>query len=157
MGDSSYPYQDDILSTVSPILHEPFLRLSAPISDIETPSTLTLTPASALSTLTAFILHADPSPVLISSLLTPIVTSLYALSALVDKKKTADPVLKENVKGLLATWGRVTMFEECLSGLWRIVEGEGGQWQVDIAGGITRVERSVYLLRTFERVTKDMN
>ena len=153
LGDNTYPYQDDMVSTISPILHKPFLLLSAPVSEIETPSTLILTPASALSTLTAFILHADPSPVLISSILTPIVASLYAINALVDEKKTADPVLKENVKGLLVTWGRVTMFEECLSNLWHIVEGEGGQWKLGLGGGISRAEKSVNL-RTFQLVAE---
>ena len=154
LGNNNYLYQDVIVSTISPILHEPFLLLPASVSAMDAQSTLILTPASALSTLTAFISHVDPSPVLISSILTPIVTSLYALMALVDKKKIADPVLKENVKGLLATWGRVTIFEECLSNLWRIIEGEGGQWKLDLGRGVARAERSVDLLHTFQPVAE---
>lgn len=133
-----------------PILHDPLLRISFLASStlsttvqLQRPS---LTPTAALSTLMTFLLHADPSPTLISTLLSPIMTSLYALSAHLDHTKTADPLLKECVNGLLATWGRVVVSEECLENLWRVIEGEGGEWNVDIAGEVKRVERSVILV-----------
>lgn len=69
--------------------------------------------------------------------------SLYALSAQINYMKTADPMLKESVRGLLATWGRVVELSECLENLWRVLEGAGGDWEVHIAGKIKKVERWV--------------
>lgn len=148
--DGSYKYKSIVVIITSSILHDPFLQirntteheLSQPAS---APSQLSydLTSATALSTLMTFILHADPSPILISVLLSPIIPALYALSAYMDRLKTADPLLKESVKGLLATWGRVVESHECLDTLWRVLEGEGGGWELDIAGEIKKVEKWV--------------
>ena len=55
--------------------------------------------------------------------------------------KTADPLLKESVNGLLATWGRVVVSMECFDNLWRVLEGAGGEWEINIAGEIRNVER----------------
>jgi hypothetical protein len=89
----------------------------------------------------ALILHTDPSPALISILLSPIMPSLYTLSDHMNRMKTADPLLKESVNGLLATWGRVVVSMECFDNLWRVLEGAGGEWEINIAGEIRNVEQ----------------
>jgi hypothetical protein len=60
-----------------------------------------------------------------------------------DYMKTTDPLLKESMRGLLGTWGRVVVSSECFDNLWRVLEGAGGNWEIDIAGEIRRVERCV--------------
>ena len=107
-------------------------RLSAP--------PLQLTPIIAIHTLQTFFTNTDPSPSLISNLLTPIVPPLYALLSTLELVKTSDPALKTTVRGLLRTWGRLVDTAEGIATLWLVVDGEGGQWHVNVAGEIIRVE-----------------
>lgn len=60
-----------------------------------------------------------------------------------DRVKTSDPALKESVKGLLTTWGRVVSVQEGVDMLWEIVCGEGGDWDINASGGIQRIDKSV--------------
>ncbi|KAJ7498954.1 hypothetical protein FB451DRAFT_1334528 [Mycena latifolia] len=83
-----------------------------------------------------------PSPALISSLMSPIVSALYSLLYHLDQIKTSDPSLKEMLRGLLETWGRVVNTTEGLAVLWSVIEGQGGEWRVDLEGQITRLEKS---------------
>lgn len=151
--DGSYKHQSFVVIITGGILHDPFFRIRNTTEHELSPPPSTplkvsydLTPTAALSTLMTFILHADPSPTLISILLSPIMPALYALSAYIDRLKTTDPLLKESVKGLLATWGRVVESQECFDTLWRVLEGEGGDWESDIAGDIKKVEKWVVSL-----------
>jgi hypothetical protein len=149
-SDNSYGHQALAASIIIPTLHEPFLQ-STPVGSQELPrdSPLSLhvrvhyplSPTEALSTLMTFIMHTDPSPTLISTLLSPIMPCLYALSAYMNRMKTTDPVSKEFVSGLLATWGRVVASDECFDSLWHVLKGAGGAWEIDIAGEIRKVER----------------
>jgi hypothetical protein len=59
---------------------------------------------------------------------------LYAALFCLDETKTSDPQMKENVRNILTTWGRLVGSEEAVSVLWTIVEDEGGEWQIDGEG-----------------------
>jgi hypothetical protein len=85
--------------------------------------------------------NTDPSPTLISSLLSPIASALYSLLYHLDQVKTSDPSLKEMLRGLLGTWGRVISTTEALAILWSIIDGEGGEWRVDLEGQINRLQK----------------
>ena len=147
--NSTYEHQALAASMVIPILHGPFLDVGTQELSQDSPSSLpakvqhALSPTAAFSTLVVFIMLADPSPTLISTLLTPIMPCLYALSAYMDRTKTTDPMLKESMNSLLATWGRVVVSSECFDNLWCVLEGVGGAWEIDIAGEIRAVERWV--------------
>lgn len=130
-----------------PALQRPFLDITAQSSLNNNPppptSVLQLTPSQAIRTLQNLLTNTDPSPALISNLLTPIVPSLYELSSALDLVKTSDPALKTTVRGFLRTWGRLVDTIEGIATLWLVVDGEGGQWQVNIVGEIARIERLV--------------
>ncbi|KAJ7700055.1 hypothetical protein B0H17DRAFT_276446 [Mycena rosella] len=112
-------------------LHPPLLSI-APISP----------PRTALTTIMMLVTNTDPSPALISSLLSPIVSALYSLLYYLDQIKTSDPSLTEMLRGLLGTWGRVVGATEALAILWSVIDGQGGEWRVDLEGEITRLEKS---------------
>lgn len=141
--DSGFTYQPLVCSLVLPVLHDPFLHTTHLQDEKDSSDTISisLTPTVALSTLMTFVLHTDPSPTLISTLLSPIMPSLYTLSAHMERTKTVDPLLKESMRGLLSTWGRVVMSKECFEQVMHVLEGAGGDWQINIAGEIQRVER----------------
>lgn len=133
-------------------LHRPFLAepSSAVVADDlveETPHTSDATPelssSEALDILQTLLTNADPSPTFITTLLTPIVPALYAILMHLEATKTSDPALKESVRGFLVTWGRVVGASEGIDTLWTVVLGEGGEWRVDVAGNLSRVQRCV--------------
>ena len=131
-------------------LHRPFLAepSSAVVADdLETPhtsdATPELSPSEAFAILQTLLTNADPSPTFITTLLTPIVPALYAILMHLEATKTSDPALKESVRGFLVTWGRVVGASEGIDTLWTVVLGEGGEWRVDVAGNLSRVQRCV--------------
>ncbi|KAJ3925617.1 MAG: hypothetical protein NXY57DRAFT_30897 [Lentinula lateritia] len=91
-----------------------------------------------LGNLTTLLTNSDPSPELISTLLSPIVRPLYGLLFHLDSIRTSDPELKEMVRGLLMTWSRITSSSEAIDILWTIFDDEGGQWHTDLEGGVRR-------------------
>ncbi|KAJ6613487.1 hypothetical protein B0H10DRAFT_1805501 [Mycena sp. CBHHK59/15] len=111
------------------ILHPPFLSINS-----------AWPPRAALSTIMLLITNSDPSPSLISALLTPIISALYGLLYHLDRVKTSDPSLKEMLRGLLGTWGRVIGVAEALVVLTSVIDGQGVYWRVDLDGQITRLE-----------------
>ncbi|KDQ64472.1 hypothetical protein JAAARDRAFT_116363 [Jaapia argillacea MUCL 33604] len=135
-----FPYFVLVSQLSFQILHGPFLDTPAEgLQSDPDDSQPRLTPADALSTLVVLITNTDPSPTLISSILGPIVPSLYALLDHLEGRKTSDPEVKESIRGLLTTWGRVVSNAEIVDGFWSIILGEGGHWSVDVAGGVQRV------------------
>ncbi|KAF7301652.1 RTP1-C1 domain-containing protein [Mycena indigotica] len=112
------------------LLHGPFLSFNTPCEAHK-----------LLDTLTTLVTNTDPSPTMISSLLSPIMSSLYSLLYTFDTTRTADPSIKEAVRGLLATWGRVIATEEALAILWSITAGEGGYWRIELDGKICHLEK----------------
>ncbi|KZV65023.1 hypothetical protein PENSPDRAFT_745220 [Peniophora sp. CONT] len=122
-------------SIVVPLLHAPFLRNT--MLDDGTPE-LHTSPTTALSLLQTLLANTDPSPTLISVLLSPIVPALYAILGALEKLKASDPAQKEGARGLLLTWGRVVGQDEAVALLWSCVEDRGGYWEADVAGNIKR-------------------
>ncbi|PIL37009.1 hypothetical protein GSI_00701 [Ganoderma sinense ZZ0214-1] len=124
---------DNVLSMIhDPILHGKQLTMDKGTGEISADA--------SLRTIQVLLTNTDPSPRLISTLFTPIVPSLYALYAYLEGNKTSDPLLRESLKGYLETWGRLVGSTEVISTLWRIVDGEGGNWRVDVAGTISKIE-----------------
>jgi hypothetical protein len=147
-ADSAFPYQAITSATILPLLHLPFARaaglcgtehvLDNPVSP---PSTVNyLTTAASLSTLVILVTNTDPSPVFISTLLSPIAPALYSLLYHLDRVKTSDPSLKESLNGLLATWSRVVSLHEGVNVLWTVLDCEGDDWQINTEGQISRLE-----------------
>jgi hypothetical protein len=122
-------------------LHDPILLITPDLSTSE--ETKALTPVEAIQVIQTLLTNTDPAPTLISTVLSPIVTSLYALLGTLAHMKTADPTLRELVRGLLVAWGRVVPTDEAVAILWACVDGQGGEWAFDIAGGVKRVEKCV--------------
>ncbi|KAI0772085.1 hypothetical protein BD413DRAFT_52804 [Trametes elegans] len=121
------------MEIVFPTLHEPILHGMGRMS-----------PMASLYAIQVLLTNTDPSPYLISALLTPVVPSLYSMYACLDQAKVSDPLLRETIKGFLSTWGRLVNSEEVLLTVWRIIDGEGSTWRVDVAGELSRVaEESV--------------
>jgi hypothetical protein len=103
----------------------------------------------ALSRLLVLIANCDPSPELITNLLTPIVAPLYSLLFHLSGQKTSDPRVKESVQGLLATWGKIVNAETAVNSLWGIVlQVDIIHWKIDMEGNIDRIESFV---RVFSR------
>jgi hypothetical protein len=119
-------------------IHRPFLQVteSSRGDDFVVSEQPSIT--SCISTLQTILINTDPSPVLLSTVFTPIAPALYAILMCLDSKKTADPALRETVKGLLGTWSRIVSAQEAEQVCWSIIEGEGGSWNVDIAGEIVQ-------------------
>ncbi|KIJ57123.1 hypothetical protein M422DRAFT_238692 [Sphaerobolus stellatus SS14] len=120
-----------------PLLHDPFLK-SPPIT--EQPSNTSdgapsrLSPVETLKTLETFLLHADPSPTELSTLLNPIAPELYTLLGMYRSSKTADPSVREPLSALLSTWGRVVASSNVIAAVWKIVCGDGGNWDISLDG-----------------------
>jgi hypothetical protein len=140
-ADGNARYHSLVSSILLSSLHDPILVITPDLSTSQ--ETKTLTPVEAIQVIQVFLTNTDPSPNLVSTTLSPIVTSLYALLGTLAHVKTADPTLRELVRGLLIAWGRVVPTDEAVAILWACVEGQGGEWTIDIAGGVRRVERYV--------------
>lgn len=110
--------------------HRPF----QPSSNMESQSSEELTAMDSLLALQTFLLNTDPSPQVISVLLTPIIPELYSLHTLYVTNKTADPSIRETIHGLLATWSRVVAPTEVVDGTWKIIFGYGGDWSLSPEG-----------------------
>lgn len=135
------PHQTAVARIVLPALQKPFLQITQQEDDAD--ARQAFSPATTLDILQTFLANTDPSPTLVSSVITPIVPALYTLSYSLHRVKSADPALAATLRGLLGTWGRLIGDAEGGAALWLIVDGEGGEWRVDVAGNVRRVERSV--------------
>ena len=128
------------------LLHDPIFL--TPFDTLSTETITTLSPVEAIQTIQTLLTNTDPSPTLVSTALSPIATSLYALLETLVRVKTADPALRESVRGLLLAWGRVVPADEAVAVLWACIDGQGGDWSVDFAGNVKRVEKYVCALFT---------
>jgi len=136
--------REESLNILLPRIHQPFLQTTElpPRDDVPEPKQLGIN--DGISTLQTILINIDPSPALISTVFTPIASALYAILGCLDSKKTTEPVLKETIKGLLGTWSRVVSSQEVERVCWDIIEGEGGNWKVDITGEIIQTARYFY-------------
>jgi len=122
------------------LLHDPILR----ITTLDTTETVpTLSPVEAIQAVQTLLTNTDPAPTLVSTVLSPIATSLYVLLSTLLNLKAVDPTLRESVRGLLLSWGRVVPADEAVAVLWACIDGEGGHWTVDLTGNVKRVEMCV--------------
>jgi hypothetical protein len=121
-----------------PLIHQALVV--KPVGRVEeaTKGNYYMTPSETLSVLIKLLRNTDPSPTLISDLLSPIAPSLYSIYEELERIKTADPEVKESVQNLLLTWGKLVGNTSGVVTLWRILNGEGGYWSVDIAGEIVQ-------------------
>ncbi|KAF8915866.1 hypothetical protein CPB85DRAFT_1217291 [Mucidula mucida] len=120
---------------IIPLLKDPFHVISSRTTSFAAPDCLLI--------LTMLITNTDPSPTLISTLLSPSVPALYSLQQYLEQKKASDPSVLERVRGLLQTWARVVETSECVGILWSIVVGgEQDGWHTDLEGNITRTTKS---------------
>lgn len=126
------------------LLHDPVLLITP--DSLSTEAILALSPLEAINIIQTFLTNTDPAPTLVSTILSPIATSLYALLGTLARTKTADPTLRESVRGLLLAWGRVVPVEEAVAILWACLDGQGGDWVVDISGNVRRVEKCVSII-----------
>jgi len=122
------------------LLHDPILLTTL---DTSTETVMTLSPVEAVQAVQTFLTNTDPAPTLVSIVLSPIATSLNALLGTLLNVKTADPTLRESVRGLLFSWGRVVPADEAVAVLWACIDGEGGYWTVDLTGNVKCVEKCV--------------
>ncbi|KAF9259487.1 hypothetical protein L218DRAFT_963519 [Marasmius fiardii PR-910] len=131
--ETSLPPRQIILSA----LHAPFLPVSPP--EREPPS---IPEASyALASLSILLANSDPSPQLISILLSPIIAPLYALLHHLDSSKTSDPSMRENVRDIIMTWFRISTVEDAVATLLFILNDHGGKLEVGFEGKVKRAER----------------
>ena len=122
------------------LLHDPILITTL---DTSTETVTTLSPVEAIQAVQTLLANTDPAPTLVSTVLSPIATSLYALLSTLLDLRIADPTLRESVRGLLLSWGRVVPADDAVAVLWACIDGEGGHWTVDLAGNVKRVEKCV--------------
>jgi len=132
-----------VSKTLFNLLHDPVLLITPDSQSMETITAYSFSPLEAIDIVQTFLTNTDPAPTLVSTTLSPIATSLYALLGTLARVKTADPTLRVSVRGLLLTWGRVVPVEEAVAILWACIDGQGGDWSVDISGSVRRVEKCV--------------
>jgi hypothetical protein len=97
--------------------------------------------AEVISIIEILISNADPSPTLMTILISPVVPSLYSLLYHLDRVKTSDPALKVSVKGILSTWGRIVPSEEAIEILMGVVHGSAIVWEPDSDGNLRRTTK----------------
>ncbi|KAH7887770.1 hypothetical protein F5I97DRAFT_1951957 [Phlebopus sp. FC_14] len=155
MLDLAFPHRLLISSIVLSIIHDPLLRIPPTLIDaVQMPDySLRMAPSQALSTLVILLLNTDPSPEFITLVLSPVVPALYALIFHLDRTKASDPVMKESVHGLLATWGRVVETHEGVDTLCSILQTERIHWEVDSAGDINRIAVQSSRIEKFNLLT----
>jgi len=132
------PHSTVASSTALTLLHRRFLYFGDSLPDIQ-PSQPGLTPRDALLSVVNLLANTEPSPNLISNLLSPLIPALYSLSFEVNQYKAADPQLKESVLGLLKSWGKIVDQPDGTRILWSIVEDDKDwEWNFDIEGNFWR-------------------
>ncbi|KAF9649373.1 hypothetical protein BDM02DRAFT_1873427 [Thelephora ganbajun] len=136
-----YKNREESLSILLPRVHRPFLQAAELLPREGIAEAEQFTTTGCISTLQTILINTDPSPALLSTIFTPITAALYAVLGCLDSKQTADPALKETVKGLLGTWSRIVSAREVEEVCWGIIEGGGGYWKIDITGDIVQTAR----------------
>lgn len=132
MLDPEFPHKKLVSSIALPIIHGSLTF--SPTCDSQNEgianSNELMRPSQALSTISTLLLNSDPSPILVTLVLSPILPSLYALMYYFDKTKASDPVLRDSVTALLMTWGRIVECHEGVEQLWLVLHGERVNWKI---------------------------
>lgn len=123
---------------VTPILRDilckPFITISPlPLPDRKNDTASIKTVSRAILLMSSLFVTADPSPVMIHLLLSPIIVPLYSLVQFLDERRGAvlnEPGTRELGRGLVLTWARVSGSKEAIRGWWNIIQGFGG-WALD--------------------------
>ena len=140
LSSNDTPHHELTSAIIYSFLHEPFHEAIEDIVDT-TSSSSQPTPASALSTLITLMSNTDPSPFLLTALLSPITPVLYSLFHHMEKVKTSNPSIRESLRGLLVTWGKIVGQPEGTDILWHIIESNEGEWHVDLDGHIRKLPK----------------
>ncbi|KAF8639852.1 hypothetical protein AX17_001107 [Amanita inopinata Kibby_2008] len=120
-------------------LHRPFLQLEGSNTAAGGPELQVISGLSlpmALSMLIPLVANMDPLPELLSRLLSPITPVLYSLLYYLESVKTSDPSLRESVRGLLITWGKIVDRAEGITYIWNIHQVDPILWDVDSDGNV---------------------
>ncbi|KAK1224380.1 hypothetical protein PQX77_012676 [Marasmius sp. AFHP31] len=125
--------------TILAILHSPFLHPKSSDNPQEEPGSTTST-TNPITTLSILLANLDPSPQLISSLLAPILSPLYALLYHLDSFKIADPTIREAIRDMLLTWFRVSSATEAVAILLFVLSDQHGRLKIGLDGEIRRVD-----------------
>ncbi|KAF9462618.1 hypothetical protein BDZ94DRAFT_1366131 [Collybia nuda] len=133
-NDGTFKHQHIASPIILNILHHPFQD-----NHLESEPSFNSNPLYRLITL---ISNTDPSPVFISALLTAIFPCLYSVLYNMDQAKTSDPNLKESLRGILITWGKIVDKSEGCVSLWSILGSGEALWKLDLDGQIRKYERS---------------
>jgi hypothetical protein len=67
--------------------------------------------------------------------------ALYSLFHHMEKVKTSNPSLRESLRGLLVTWGKIVGQPEGIDIIWHIIVSSEGGWQVDLEGHIRKLTK----------------
>lgn len=126
-------------SSILALLHAPFLELPLPKegrSGQPPPN-----PQETLEVIVTLLANAEPSPIFISKLLSPLIATLYGLSYDISQHKTVDPQLKESVSGLLKLWAKIVNQIEGQDILWSVIDGgKECDWKFDMTGNFWRIQ-----------------
>ncbi|KAF8524594.1 hypothetical protein BU17DRAFT_74714 [Hysterangium stoloniferum] len=156
MLSSNFQHNSITSDILLPILHRPFLSPPSPGETEASEATiLHLTPIDSLRTIETFLLHTDPSPTGLSTLLTPILPELYTLLSMYHASKIADPNIKESLQAMLNTWGRVVNSLDAVAGIWKIVSGFGGNWEINPEGSLALPSISLETAAKLEEKSMD--
>ncbi|KDR83776.1 hypothetical protein GALMADRAFT_236141 [Galerina marginata CBS 339.88] len=129
-------------SVVLEILHSPFIDRQH-IENQQISRQPVIWPREALLSLTNLVSNTEPSPLFISKILSPIVSSLYLLSYDLEQIKTVDPSLKESITSLLIAWGKIVDQTDGTNILWSIIRnGKDGQWKLNLEGQFWKIKNS---------------
>ncbi|KAK2466187.1 hypothetical protein APHAL10511_001829 [Amanita phalloides] len=144
-SDSTMPHLEDCARNLLACLHGKLSQASNSSQGTETNHLWhlnALPPSTALSALITLITNMDPHPASITRLISPIISELYSLLYHFDNIKTSDPELRESLRGLLMTWGKIVEKSEGLDRFWSIFQADEIHWNVDINGDIQRTDKS---------------
>jgi hypothetical protein len=141
-SNGTFPHHELTSGIILSYIHRPFHEVIEDIADATSShSPSQPTPTSALWTLITLVSNTDPSPLLITALLSPITPVLYSLFHHMEKVKSSNPDLRESLRGLLITLGKIVGQPEGLDILWHIIESNEGGWHVDLEGHIHKLAK----------------
>jgi hypothetical protein len=137
-GSGNFRYLDLVSDMVTTRLHRPFNDDDGGLRENVSDARSVTSVDNTILTLTSFVANCDPSPALISGILSPVAPAMYAISRVLHEYGTADPTLRESVYGLLMTWGRIVDAGEGVTIMWKIIQDYDQAWHLDVAGQLSR-------------------